>query len=91
MDTEAEIELLTRRVNELSAETLALQAIAFSSLRILAETGGGNHRVVTKTFNDAERVVEIVAIKFGKAAPPEHTLGAAKILERWRAMALDEG
>ena len=90
MDAEEEIELLKWRVNELNAETLALQALAFSSLRVLAQTGGGNHRVVTKTFDYAERVVEITAIKFGKTAPAEHTLGAIKIIEQWRSIALDE-
>jgi hypothetical protein len=90
VDAQNEIELLRRRVNELGAETLALQALAFGSLRILAQTGGGNHRVVTKTFDYAERVVEVAAIKFGKAAPPEYTLGAIKFIEQWRALALDE-
>jgi hypothetical protein len=91
MDARAEIELLKRRINELSAETLALQTLAFGSLHILASTGGGNRKVVTETFDYAERVVEITAMKFGKAAAPEHTLGAIKILDQWRAIALDPG
>jgi hypothetical protein len=80
MDTEKEI-------LSLSAETLALSIILGNVLSALARNPVLRPAII-EGLNQSSNVAEDTAIMFGKAASPEHTVKALRIVEEVRAMAL---
>jgi hypothetical protein len=80
MDTEKE-------VRSLAAETLALSIIVGNVLSKLARNPSLRPAII-EGFNQSADVAESVAIQFGKAASPEHTVKAFRIIEEMRAMVL---
>ena len=83
MDTKKEIQAL-------SAETLAFGIILSSVLSKLA-TDRTLRFTIAEAFDQAADVAQSVAVQFGKAASPEHTVKALRIIEEIRTMVLGEG
>ncbi len=83
MDTEKEI-------HSLSAETLALSIIVGNVLGKLAKIPTLRPAVI-EGFDQSLDVAESVAVQFGKAASPEHTMKAMRIIEEMRTVVLGVG
>jgi hypothetical protein len=79
MDVEHEI-------YSLSAETFALQTIITQTLARLSGLSPEIDRALRDGFDDAANVAERLAIHFGKAARPEHTVKALRIVEELRTV-----
>ena len=71
-----------KEINRLAAETLALQTLLVALLSRL------DPNAVATTFDDAANFLENLAIKFGRAASPDHVVKALEIVERLRANTL---
>jgi hypothetical protein len=82
MDTEKEI-------HALSAETLAFGIIMRSVLSKLARNPSLRATIV-EGFDQAADVADSLAVQFGKAASPDHTIKALRIIEETRAMVLGD-
>jgi hypothetical protein len=78
MDHDAEI-------NGLSAETLAIQVVLAHILDRVARIDPRFAHAIKTGFDNAANDVENIAIKFGKAAAPGHTVKALAIVESLRA------
>ncbi len=74
-----------REICALSAETLALQAVLNSVLARIVAADPKLMPAIAHGFDDAANHVENLAIKLGKAARPEHTVKALRIVEEMRA------
>jgi hypothetical protein len=70
-------------IERLAAETLALQTVLFGLLFHLQR---GTPDPIRKTLDEAADLVESQAIRYGKAASPEHIVKALSIIEEMRAM-----
>lgn len=75
-------------VRSLASETLAVQAIFIGVLDRLAKSISDLRTAIAAGFDDAANYVELVAIKLGAAAAPEHTVKALQIVEGMRATTL---
>ena len=83
-DLESDIEFLKTENVKLHAETLALQTLLFSALTALVAGGNVPRVVIEKAFDCSEDFLTGLAVKEGKTARPEHTLGALRIIEQLR-------
>ncbi len=83
MDTEKEI-------NSLAAETLALQTVLTHILDRISQADARLASAIREGFSDAASDVEDLAIKFGKAASPHHTVKALGTVETLRAATLGD-
>ncbi|MEH2534415.1 hypothetical protein V1277_006289 [Bradyrhizobium sp. AZCC 1588] len=72
----------------LSAETLAMQAVLAHVLDRVARVDPRLAHAIKTGFDNAANEVEHMAIKFGKAADPGHTVKAIAIVEGLRAATL---
>ena len=77
---------LEHEIYSLSAETLALQTVLTQTLSRLSRLSPEISRAVRDGFDDAANVTERLAIHFGKAARPEHTVKALRVVEEMRAV-----
>jgi hypothetical protein len=75
-------------IHSLHGETLALTAIVGCLCARLAASGPSMAPIVAAAFDDAANLAEHTAIAAGKAADPEHTVKALRIIEELRAVAL---
>lgn len=71
---------LNKMIHSLHGETLALQTLLGCLCKHMAEHSDAMRSVVDLSFDDAERIVEDIAIQYGTTARPEHTLKALKII-----------
>jgi hypothetical protein len=83
MDVEHEI-------NRLAAETAVLQVLLTQFLKSAASIDGPQRQAVMDAFDNAAQFLDVVAIKFGKAGNPQHTLVSIKILEQLRRVVLPD-
>jgi len=72
----------------LNADTLALQALLVHVLKRVAVHDAKLAHAIKLGFDDASSVTEDSAIKFGKAASPEHIVKAIRIIEELRTATL---
>ena len=79
-----DIEFLKQEVVRLHAETLALQWLLTSLAGSLKNSGAVPEIVIEQAFDSAANIVEEIAIRLGKEAAPEHTVGALRIVEQLR-------
>jgi hypothetical protein len=70
----------------LAAETLALQSIVGMVLNRLYRQDSRLAGAIRLGLDDAASHVEDMAIRVGKAAPPEHTVKALRIVEELRTI-----
>ena len=79
-------------VHSLSAESLAVQCIITQTLSRLRGLSPEIERALREGFDDAANVTENLAIHFGKAASPDHTVKALRVVEEMRAVVFgDQG
>jgi hypothetical protein len=77
-----------KELDSLAAETLALTAIIGFVFRRLGDGDPNLAVAIASGFDDAANFVEHVAIKAGKAASPDHTVKALRVVEEIRAAAV---
>lgn len=75
-----EIEKLKAQVIDLYAENLAMTAVVTSVFRRLALEPEFRERIKF-SLRHAEEITEAIALRTGKSAKPEHTIGAMKIVD----------
>jgi hypothetical protein len=83
--TDADVE---REIHALAAQNLALQFVMLQALHRLSKLNSDNSEAIALAFEDAAGIVGSMAIHFGKAASPEHTVKALLIVEEMRVMVL---
>jgi hypothetical protein len=79
---------IEHEIRSLSAETAALQFILTQVLARFSNLGAPFHGAISEAFDDAANVAERVAIHFGKAASPEQTVKALRVVEELRTVVL---
>jgi hypothetical protein len=77
-----------QEIVSLHSETLALQVILTNVLGRLRTADPALDGAIAAGLDDAANQVEDIAIHFGKAASPEHTVKAIRIVEELRATVL---
>lgn len=75
-------------IESLAGETLAIQAILFGILPLLAAISAEHRAALSVGFDDAANMVEHIALKFGDKASPAHCAKALEIVEGLRTQAL---
>jgi hypothetical protein len=81
-----------REIHALAAETLALQSVLTQALYRLSKLGPDVRQAIVEAFDDAANITEHTAIQVGKAASPEHTVKALRVVEELRAVVFgDQG
>ena len=73
-------------ITTLAAETIALQILISHVFDELARADPHLDFAIRKGFDNAANDTEDLAIKFGKSAPPEHTVKALSVIEELRTM-----
>ena len=79
---------LVTEIYALSAQTLAFGAIITNVFYQLGKADPRFAAAIRQGFDDAASLVENFAIEKGKAASPEHTVKALRIVEELRAASL---
>jgi hypothetical protein len=77
-----------QEIESLYAEALALQIILVNVLSRLRAVDPALAAAIAAGLDDATDQVEHIAISLGKAASPEHTVKALRIVEELRATIL---
>ena len=77
-----------QEIEALHGETLALQVILTNVLRRLRAADPALAAAIAAGLNEAADQIEDIAIRFGKAASPEHTVKAIRIVEELRTAIL---
>jgi hypothetical protein len=75
-------------INSLSAETLAIQAILANVLREIGKADPMLRDAIKLGFDDAASMVENIALRLGKAASPDQSVKAIRIVEELRTATL---
>jgi hypothetical protein len=75
-------------INSLSAETLAIQAILANVLREIGKADPMLRDAIKLGFDDAASMVENIALCLGKAASPDQSVKAIRIVEELRTATL---
>jgi hypothetical protein len=73
-----------KEIYSLSAETFALTTIIANVFSRLSQTDARLAAAIKRGVDDAASQVENIAISLGKAASPEHTVKALRIIEEMR-------
>jgi hypothetical protein len=73
-----------QEINTLLAETVAMQAVLAKVLSQLRAADPHLASLIAAGLNDAANQVEDIAIKFGAASSPEHTVRAIRVVEELR-------
>ena len=81
MDKEQQI---LKEILSLSADTLALQTVLTQILLQLRKQSPALDIAVGRAIDDAASAIEHLAIRFGEAASPAHTVKALRIVEELR-------
>jgi len=77
---------LEREIHALGAETLALQTVVSQILYRLSKLSPDIRKAIADGFDDAANITEQNAIQLGKAASPEHTVKAIRVVEELRTV-----
>lgn len=77
-----------REIHALAAENIAAQYILTHFLYRLSRMSPELSHLVRQAFDDAANVAEQTAIHLGKAASPEHSVKAIRVIEEIRAVVL---
>jgi hypothetical protein len=80
---------LEREIRSLSATTLALSIVVNNVFQRLAKDAALREAIKTG-FKRAADTAETVAISAGKTASPDHSVGALRIIEEMRRVALGD-
>ncbi len=83
MDAEAEI-------NAVQAESVALQAVVIALSRQTLEARPELAPAFCAAFEDAERLMQGIAVRIGTDAPREVTVGALAVIEQIRAAIIQD-
>jgi hypothetical protein len=75
-------------INSLSAETLAIQAVLANVLREAGKADPILRDAIRLGFDKAASMVEDIAIRLGKAASPDQSVKAIRIVEELRTATL---
>jgi hypothetical protein len=81
-------QMVEQELDALAGETLAIQVILAKVLHRVRGVDPALADAIAVGFNDAANQIEDIAIRFGKAASPEHTVKAIKIVEQLRTAVL---
>ncbi|MBI5260250.1 MAG: hypothetical protein HY852_00345 [Bradyrhizobium sp.] len=81
---------LEKEIHALSAETLAHSIMIGNILSKLARNPD-LRSAIAEGFDQSLDVAQTVAVQFGTAASPDHTLKALKIIEEMRSTVLGAG
>jgi hypothetical protein len=84
MDRDKGIASLGAEILSLAAETLALQAVCTQVLLQLRQQSPSLDLAVRRAIDEAASQLEHHAIRLGKAARPEYTIKALRIVEKLR-------
>lgn len=91
MSTNEEIAFLKAENEKLHGETLALQWLLTCLMNSLHRSGSVKPDVIAESFDCAADITEELAIRFGKQAASEHTVGALRIVEMLRKQVFPNG
>ena len=79
---------VSKEINSLSAETLAIQTILAHVLHRLTEIDPKIAGAIKTGFEGAANEAENIAIRLGKTASPDHLVKAIHVIEELRTAAL---
>ena len=80
----SDIEFLRSENAKLHGQVLAHEWLLFNLICILRDIGSLPQPAAEKVFGDTVDALQATAIRFGKSADPNHTLGAFRIAEELR-------
>jgi hypothetical protein len=75
-------------INSLSGETLAIQGVLASVLCEIAKIDSRFYDAIKLGMDNAASKIEDIAIRLGKAASPEHSVKAIRVVEELRTATL---
>ena len=75
-------------INSLAGETLAIQVVLANVLREISKIDRRFYDAIKLGFDNGASEAEDLAIRFGKAASPEHLVKAIRIIEELRTATL---
>jgi hypothetical protein len=79
-----------QELDALAAETVAIQNVLAHVLYRISQLDDRFHGAIKQGFDDAASGVEDLAIRFGKAASPDHLVKAIRVVEELRTATLGD-